>query len=31
MVKTLEGIKELVKIERVVVACESKAFRFTKQ
>jgi hypothetical protein len=28
MVKTLEDIKELVQIERMAVACESKAFRF---
>jgi hypothetical protein len=30
-VKTLEGIRELVQFERVVAACESKAFRLTKQ
>jgi hypothetical protein len=31
MVKTLEAILELVQIERVTVACETKAFRFAKQ
>jgi hypothetical protein len=30
-IKTLEGIRELVQIERVVADCESKAFRLAKQ
>jgi hypothetical protein len=29
-IKTLEGIRELVKIERVVADYESKTFRLTK-
>jgi hypothetical protein len=29
-IKTLEGIRELVQIERVVVDCESKTFKLTK-